>query len=1165
MGNGRELWSGKGSEPRMKGVRVVGAGLLLLLAAAVMLGPASPHYTQNAVAQPSDLPISTALGSFASISKPKSKLDARAILGQLPMVFERNQGQAASPVKFVSRGPGYSLYLDPTGAVLDVQAIQPSAPGHNRVMRRAVGMKLVGANASAVPLGNDPLPGKSNYFIGNDPKNWHTGIPQFAGVLYQSVYPGIDLVFYGKQGRLEYDFKVAPGADPSQAELQFDGATQLELNAGDLILKGGDADIRLQAPHVYQTEAGRDQTVEGHFVLRTANRVGFEIGQNYRGRELVIDPTINYSTFFGGNNTEEYPTIAVNGNGNIYLAGSTTSSTGIVPTGAAPYQGTLAGAENVFVAELNPTEGAAGLLGVTYLGGSGTDTSAGLAVDSSGNAYVTGTTTSTNFPTTSAAYQTAPLAGSTGTSHVFVSVLGPTLSSLNYSTYLSGNGTDVAGNGLQAGVAGDAAGAGALAIDTKGDAFIVGTTTSSNASSTSVVFPASYFPAPFQATPQASVQFFVTEVNTTSTGTASVPYSTYFGGTTGTIAVAGGIAVDTTGNVYFSGTTNFINAGQQSQGSSLNSTDFPIVNAYQPCLDTPPPTQITYPLTCMTPASPVPTDGFVAKLSPANAQTGASQLLYSTYFGGANNDTAPALTIDTGASNVYITGTTNSPTFNIPTGAGEFQPCLNQPGVMATMCSATPDTSHTDAYVAKLSNPVVTTGTTTTTTSTNAVGLSYFSYLGGTGNDSGLAVAVDTGGGALLTGATSSGVIGVNNPLVDFPTTNPGALQSVLNGTQNAFFAHIDTVTTSGTSTVGSYATYFGGSGTDRGTSITVDTNLNTYFAGDTTSPNLQTQGAYQSAINGTMDAFAVELRPANDLCVTCIGPVISPTSATVGVGNPVSITFTVINNGPDLATNVVVTGQVSATTVASFTSASAGAGTICSLPTGTTSTCLIPTLQAGSTATIVLAVTPTVAGGGQVTVSATNANNTSTVTSVTASFTATSYTIHVTPSSQTVTAGSTGVYSVLVQPLPVFENNVSLTCSGTIPAGASCGFTPSTLTFTTSNSAGNQTSVLNLTTTARPVTTLSSNRRRGLIYALWLLAPGAALLGLAGGKRGRNRLLTMLAILTLFAFIVPLPACSKAKEQPTTSGTPAGTYTLSVTATSGSFSQSYGFNLTVQ
>jgi hypothetical protein len=994
-------------------------------------------------------------------------------------------------------------------------------------------MTLAGANPVADVAGNDPLPGRSNYFIGNDPQKWHTGIPQYAGVHYRSVYPGIDLVFYGSQGKLEYDFKVAPGADPSQSELQFDGATKLELSGGDLVLKGTGADVRLQAPRVYQRSAGQQQPVKGRFVLRAANRVGFEIGAYDRTRELVIDPTISYSTYFGGaNGATSSPSIAVNGNGNIYLAGSTTAND--LPLSAtAPFQSTLggSGAQNVFIAELNPTLGTSGLRAMTYLGGSGTDTSVGLAVDDSGNAYVAGYTTSSNFPTINA-FQSSPLTAGT---HVFVSVLNPTFSSLNYSTYLSGNGTDIASG---------------LAIDNNNDAFVTGTTTSTNVATG---FPSSSLPVPFQQSPStgAPIQFFVTEVNTKLSSVNSVPYSTYFGGNNGSIAVGGGIAVDTTGNVYFSGTTNFYNSGEGNNGGGgLAPGDFPILNAYQPCLNSPPPTQVVPPVTCSTVASPEPTDAFVAKLNPNNAQTNAPQLLFSTYFGGANDDSSTGLTIDTTASSIYITGSTQSPNFVIPTGAGIFQPCLNAPGVALGSCSGTPDITNTDAYVAKFSNPTETSGTSNT-----SVSLGYFSYLGGSGNDSGLAIAVDTGAGALVTGATSS---------TDFPATT-GAIQTHLNGTQqNAFFARINTTTNSGTNTVGSYATYFGGTGVDRGTSITVDPNLNTYFAGDTTSSDLQVQGAYQPTFQGTtMDAFAVVLRPANGLCITCVAPVESPASGAISAGNAITMTFTVLNQGPDLATNVTVSGQVSSNTSATFTSASTsgGTGSLCGTPAGTTATCLIPVLQAGSTVTVQFSVTPTTAGTGQVIATATNGNNTSQTVTNTASFTSTNFSVHINPSSQTVVAGNTAVYTVQVAPAVTFGANVSLSCSSA-PVGASCGFIPQTLTFSGPSA---QSSTLNLSTTARPPTTISSTRWQGPFYAFWLIVPGAAIIGLSGKKRRRQRLLGMLVLLALFAFIIPLPACSKAKQQPVVSGTPAGTYTLTITATSGSFTQSAGFSLTVQ
>jgi len=1147
MGNGRGVLMGKGSGDRWQRARIAGAVLVLLLAAGGILSSGFRRGSQEASAQIPVSPIPSAFGKSSAKAKP----DARALLSQLPMIFEPNQGQVPSGVKFVSRGSGYSLYLDPSGARLAMQTARPASPGHSGLRRsvHSVRMRLVGSDPAAVIAGSMTLPGKSNYFIGNDPKKWHTGIPQFAGVHYQNVYPGIDLIFYGSQGRLEYDFKVAPGADPSRAELQFDGATKLLLTGGDLILKGTGDSVRLQAPQVYQTVAGRRQPVEGHFVLRARNLVGFKVGTYDRGRELVIDPTISYSTYFGGvNGAETSPSIAVNGNGKIYIAGSTTSNDLPPATGVTAFQPTLNGVQNVFIAELDPTAGVGGLLAMTYLGGSGTDTiagnpvagnSAGLAVDSGGNAYVGGTTTSTNFPTKNG-YQSGAEAGSTGTSHVFVSLLDPTFSTLLYSTYLSGNGTDAASG---------------LAIDNNGDAFVTGTTTSTDVATG---FPATLLPPAYQKSSLASQQFFVSEINTKTIGTGSLAYSTYFGGgnpRTGAVVVGGGIAVDTTGNVYFNGTTNFFNSGEGTNGTGgLTTGDFPITNAYQPCLDTPPPTTITYPVTCTAPTtSPAPTDAFVAKLNPNNAQTGATQLLFSTYFGGDNADSGTGITIDTTASAIYITGATNTGTtptsgFNIPSGAGVFQPCLNAPTLTLAACTA-PDTTHTDAYVAKFTNPTETSGSTTTT---NAVGLSYFSYLGGSLNDTGLAIAVDTGAGALVTGQTNS---------IDFPAS-PGAIQTTLKGTQNAFFAHILTSTNSGTSSVGSYATYFGGSGVDRGTSITVDQALNTYFAGDTTSTNLQVQGAFQPTFQGTAtDAFAVMLRPVNDLCITCVAPLYSPGSKVVGAGNPITITFTITNEGPDLATNVTVGAQLSTGISATFTSASGGAGSICSLPTGSTAACLIPVLQSGSIATVAFAVTPTTAGSGSITVTATNANNTNPIVTTTASFTATNFSVAINPSSQTVVAGNTAAYSVQVAPAVTFGNNVSLTC-GSTPVGASCGFSPATLTF---NGPGAQSSTLNLTTTARPPTVISSLGRGGRWYALWLFAPGIAFVGLGRKKGRRNRLLGLLLLLTLGALIVPLPACSKARQQPVVSGTPAGTYTLTVTATSGSFTQSAGFSLTVQ
>ena len=343
MGNGR--WSGNGSSSAeslgktlekdsgksLLWIRALAGLVVLLVAGSVLLGLGSHRYAQKSVAQHPASP-SPALSKLSL----KSKSESRAILGQLPLIFEPNQGQADPQVKFLAHGAGYSLFLDTNSAVLAMQtapssssssasAAQPSEQSREQF----VSMKLVGANPAAALAGADPLPGKSNYMIGNDPQKWHSGIPQFGGVHYASVYPGIDLVFYGNQGHLEYDFRVAPGANASQAELEFDGTSKLKLkvSGGDLILTSkNDGGLRLRAPQVYQRDGDRHVPVTGRFVLRAANRVGFEIGTYDRSRELIIDPLLDFSTYFGGTGTETSPSVAVNGNGDIYIVGTTQGS-----------------------------------------------------------------------------------------------------------------------------------------------------------------------------------------------------------------------------------------------------------------------------------------------------------------------------------------------------------------------------------------------------------------------------------------------------------------------------------------------------------------------------------------------------------------------------------------------------------------------------------------------------------------------------------------------------------------------------------------------------------------------------------------------------------------------------------------------------------------------
>ena len=1139
-------------------IGVLGATLALLVAAAALLATGLRRNTPQAISHAPALPFfhssRPAPGSRRSaLLRPvTSRGSAHSVLGQLPLIFEENQGQADGKVKFLARGAGYGLFLDASGATLSFQTA--SSKPTQAVAERSVRIKLVGASPAVAIAGADTLPGKTNYILGKDPSKWRGGIPQFAGVRYANVYPGIDLLFYGNQGHLEYDFRIAPGVNPAQAELQFEGASKLRLRNGDLILTGErDGGLRLQAPQIYQRDGDRRQLVPGHFVIHPGNRVGFEVGAYDHSRELIVDPILTFSTYFGGSGTETSPTVAVNGDGYIYVVGSTTAATGFPTTTVST---TIGPAGHIFVAKIDPTGPA--VVYLTFLGGSGTDTSTGINVDSKGFAYIVGNTTSSDFPTSGTnvlGYQTSPMTKGSQCSgitcdSIFVTVLNNTgAAPLVYSSYLSGNGNDVSTG---------------MAIDLNGNVYVTGTTTSNDAPSLTVAFPATLSPVPFQTQPDtgSAVQFFVTKVDTSLPGTSGVAYSTYFGGGTpsGAVAVGGGITPDTIGNIYFSGTTNFYNSGLGPYGdSSQPGTDFPIVNAYQPCLDTPPP--LTLPITnpCSAPSSPYPTDAFMAKIDP-NEPAG-SQLQFSTYLGGGGDDSSTSIAIDSGAANIYLTGSTNSTNFIFPTGSLPYQLCLNQ-GTTVTSGTCPTTNANTDAYVARLSNPTV-----STTGIPNDVQLTYFTYLGGGGNDTGSAVAVlDTASTTLndvvVTGATNSGT--VTNP-PPFPVTAtcptpPCVLQSTLNGTQNAFYAQINTTTVQGGQTGGSYVTYFGGNGIDSGTGVAVDPSQNGYLVGQTTSSNLQVAGSFPgaggSSLNGTPpDAFIVKWGTATDLSISAIPPVISPIG-TVSAGNQVTITYTLANQGPDPATNVTVNGLV--TQPATFNSASVASGT-CSTPTGSTVVCQIPSLQAGSTVNVVFVVTPMAQASYQVIATVSAANNTNTANTETASFNAGGFAMQINPASQTVVAGLPATYSVIVSPLPLFGAAVALSCSA-LPAGATCNFTTKSLVLN-----GPQATVLNITTTAQPVPVADSRPGRRSLYAMWLMVPGLALCGLGTrGKRRRRELLIWLALCVVFALILLQPACGHTTPQPTVSGTPSGTYPLTVTATSGTYTQSAPFILTV-
>ncbi len=406
--------------------------------------------------------------ALQSASKDVAEAQRRQILAayaDLPLSFEPNQGQSDAQVKFVSRGRGYILFLTSTEAVLVL---------HKPAARAVVRMKLVAANPTSQVTGLELLPGKSNYFIGNDPKAWRTDIPHYARVEYEDIYPGVDLLYYGHQGKLEYDFEVAPGADPSAIQLAFEGVEELTLDdEGNLILSTDGGEVVFQAPGIYQESGGVRRPISGRYALQGGCQVGFEIAAYDASKPLIIDPVFRYSTYFGGSSDDSGMGIAVDVTGNAYVTGFTASSTDL-PLASSPGGSVLqpafgGGTDDAFVTKFNLAGSA--LIFSTYLGGSGDDRSMDIAVDAIigdpvPTVYLTGFTSSANFPRTLNAPQ-IDFGG--GTEDAFITRLSTSGSALKYSTYIGGSGNE---RGL------------AIAVDkkpgdTKPNAYVTGFTTSS--------------------------------------------------------------------------------------------------------------------------------------------------------------------------------------------------------------------------------------------------------------------------------------------------------------------------------------------------------------------------------------------------------------------------------------------------------------------------------------------------------------------------------------------------------------------------------------------------------------------------------------------------------------------------------------------------------------
>lgn len=665
----------------------------------------------------------------------------------LPLAFEPNRGQAARGVDFLARGRRNTLYLTATGAVL---ALVRAATAATAMRTELLGLRLVGATAHPQVIGVNRLLGISNYLVGRDPHRWRTHLPTFAGVEYRNIYPGVDIVYYGNAGHLEYDLVVAPHSDPRRIRLALESLTRnrgqsasLHLDAqGDLVMRENGLEVRQVPPFVYQNLGGRRQRISGRYILDGGRSVGFAIGAYDARRPLIVDPVLNYSTYLGGGGIDAASSIAIDGAGNAYIAGSTQSLD--FPTAQASQAafggGSFSG--DAFVAKLNAAGNS--LIYSTYLGGSGDDAATGIAVDPSGSAYVTGLTGSSDFPV-----QSALQSINAGYTDAFVAKLSADGSALAYSTYLGGaqddSGQSIAvdangfayvtgltgspdfptANALQSTFGGDTdafiarlnqrgnglvystylGGSGAdygygIALDGGGNVYIAGQTLSAN-------FPTS---APLQHNTGGASDAFVVRL---SDDGRTLGYSTYLGGSGDDSANA--IAVDASGNAYITGYT----------ASPDFPTSAPVQRAFGGGL--------------------VYGDAFVATLNAAG-----NGLIYSTYLGGRGDDAGNAIAVDASGSAV-VAGQTSSTNFPVV----DPSQAANRGG--------------SDAFIARLSS--------------GGSSLVYSTFLGGRGQDIAYGITMDAAGDAYVAGSTSS---------PDYPTVNAfqssfGAATNPLGG--NAFIA----------------------------------------------------------------------------------------------------------------------------------------------------------------------------------------------------------------------------------------------------------------------------------------------------------------------------------------------------------------------------------------
>jgi hypothetical protein len=751
-----------------------------------------------------NLSLRNILGAGVAALTTALALSAQAVnLGNLPLWFEAGHVPAGGSPEFIAHGRDAEFSITPTGAKFALRA----ADGRQAAAR----MTFVGAGDVSRLTGDNALSGKINYLLGNDPAQWQTGVPTFAKVRLDQVYPGVNVVYYGNQQRLEYDFDLAAGVNPETIIIRFDGAEKVSVNpAGELVIALDGGQIVQHEPVAYQVIAGEQHAVKAGYRILDAHTVTFAVGDFNHSLPLVIDPILGYSTFFGGNNGETAFAIAINPVDNsVFIAGQTYST--VVSNGppvlpfvsANAYSSTNKGGTlfgDAFVAKFDST--GTNLAYCTYLGGTKDQVAYGLAVDAAGHAFIAGSTDSSNFPIANAisfggfqgtnVYQGSNISGVFDSrpqidhypSEAFVTELETNGSSLVYSTYLGGSGYENCY---------------AIAVDSTGNAFVTGITYSTN----------------FPVTTNALINHLVCSNNPTINGNAFVSeiaaggkqlnYSTYLGGTNFDVGRA--IACNSGGAVYVAGytaSTNFpwLNglAGSKVLNGSTN-------NAFA-------------------------SDAFVTVFTNSGTALG---LQYSTFLGSSNNDVATGIAADP-AGNAYVVGWTTST--NFPNSSNGVS--LNSYVVTNT----TGFVFATNAFLTKI-----------TWDGTNASD-PFSRVFGGLGVDVANGVALDSAGNVFVVGSASS----TNLPVT--PNAIFGSLKSTNTGSSDAFV----TVFKSDFSSL-LYSAYLGGKHDDFGLGIAVDTEGNAWVTGQTLSTNFPVRGTWSTnfpalhqTMVGTNDAFLVKI-----------------------------------------------------------------------------------------------------------------------------------------------------------------------------------------------------------------------------------------------------------------------------------------------------------------